>query len=54
VILDFFARVSGPRRPLRPGDDVDGAEWVPVSNLGAWDLVDGLAEFLDCAGVVAE
>jgi 8-oxo-dGTP diphosphatase len=54
VILDFFARRTGPRLPLRPGDDVDGAEWVPVADLAAWDLVDGLANFLHCAGVVAE
>ena len=54
VILDFFARLSGPRTPVRPGDDVDGAEWVPLAGLGAWDLVDGLANFLHCAGVVAE
>jgi 8-oxo-dGTP diphosphatase len=54
VILDFFARSAGPRGEPHPADDVDRAEWVPITELEDWNLVDGLANFLHCAGVVAE
>jgi 8-oxo-dGTP diphosphatase len=54
VILDFFARVTHDRQEPVAGDDVDRAEWVALDQLGEWDLVDGLVEFLHRTGVLAE
>jgi 8-oxo-dGTP diphosphatase len=54
VILDFFARVASASNPPVPGDDVDRAEWVPLDQLENRTLVDGLADFLQRAGVLAE
>jgi mutator protein MutT len=54
VILDFYARLDRAQGAPQPGDDVDRAQWVSLAELRTWDLVEGLANFLHCAGVVAE
>lgn len=54
VILDFFARVAATSAAPIPGDDVDRAEWVPLDQLQSRDVVDGLREFLQQAGISAE
>ena len=52
VILDFEAHVvpGGDAAPVA-GDDASAARWVPTAELAALDLVDGLAQFLECHGV---
>jgi 8-oxo-dGTP diphosphatase len=51
VILDFFASVRG-EQPLQPGDDAADVAWIPLSDLGQTDLVDGVHEFLREVGTV--
>jgi ADP-ribose pyrophosphatase YjhB (NUDIX family) len=51
VILDFVVNVLGPDDPV-PGDDAVEAAWVPLSDVAAMALVDGLAEFLHEQGVL--
>jgi 8-oxo-dGTP diphosphatase len=51
VILDFMVDPFDATAPLRPADDVSDAKWVSVLDLESIDLVDGLLEFLDDAGV---
>lgn len=45
VVLDFRVEILGPTHPT-PGSDASEAAWVPVADLHAYDLVDGLEEFL--------
>ena len=45
LILDFFASPVGPTT-LRAGDDAAEARWVPLAEVAALDLVDGLFDFL--------
>lgn len=52
VILDFAATPLDAEAPVRPGDDASEAGWFPLEALGSLDLVDGLVEFLDHAGVL--
>jgi 8-oxo-dGTP diphosphatase len=52
VILDFAAAPVDPEASVRPGDDAADAGWFPLADLGSLDLVDGLIEFLDHAGVL--
>ena len=54
VILDFFAQVASSSDAPIPGDDADRAEWVPLDQLQNRDVVDGLVEFLQRTGVLAE
>jgi 8-oxo-dGTP diphosphatase len=51
VILDFFVTEAEPGAPAHAGDDASDLRWVPMSELGTVDLVDGLAEFLRSVGV---
>ena len=53
VILDFRAQVLDPdRQAPRAGDDAAEAAWVPLADVAALALVDGLAEFLSEHGVL--
>ena len=53
VIFDFGATPIGPAdAEPRAGDDAAEAAWVPLDDLGALRLVDGLAEFLASHGVI--
>jgi ADP-ribose pyrophosphatase len=45
VILDFDADLEG-EAALVPGDDAEDARWIPLAEVPALDLVDGLYEFL--------
>lgn len=45
VIADFFATVRGST-VLRAGDDASNAEWIAFDALSGYELVPGLAEFL--------
>jgi mutator protein MutT len=51
VILDFSVEVLDAER-ARAGDDAAELSWVPLEEVGEWDLVDGLAEFLHEHGVI--
>jgi 8-oxo-dGTP diphosphatase len=51
VILDFFATPKGST-DLVPGDDAADARWVPLAEVAAQDLVDGLHDFLVSVGTV--
>ena len=51
VVLDFRARVLTSGDPVAGGDAVE-ARWVPLDEVAALDLVDGLAEFLHEHGVL--
>jgi ADP-ribose pyrophosphatase YjhB (NUDIX family) len=51
VILDFVVTPLDPSAPLVAGDDAAEARWVPIHELGDVDLVEGLYEFLQEAGV---
>ena len=53
VILDFFAQPDPPGQTLRPGDDAADARWVPIADVPALDLVDGLLAFLVSIGSLA-
>ena len=50
VILDFFAVPVGARAAVRAGDDAADARWVPLAEVPALDLVDGLLDFLRSVG----
>ena len=52
VILDFSVTILDPKPPA-PGDDAAEAAWVPLDDVAAWPLVEGLAEFLHEHGVLA-
>lgn len=51
VILDFRATVLDDRDPVA-GDDATEARWVPLEDVAALDLVDGLANFLHEHGIL--
>ncbi len=53
VIADFRVDVLADE-PLIAGTDAELAAWVTFDRLGATDLVDGLATFLEDNGVVPE
>ena len=52
VILDFLVTVRDPPEGASAGDDADEVAWVPLAEVAAWPLVDGLAEFLTTHGVL--
>jgi 8-oxo-dGTP diphosphatase len=52
VILDFLVTVRDPPGRASAGDDADEVAWVPLAEVAAWPLVDGLAEFLTTHGVL--
>jgi 8-oxo-dGTP diphosphatase len=52
VILSFRVDPLDDAGPLAPGDDADAAAWVPLDEVAAHDLVDGLAGFLADHGVI--
>lgn len=52
VIVDFLVTVLDPDEPVA-GDDAAEARWVPLDEVPALRLVDGLAAFLDEHGIVA-
>ena len=52
VILDFAVTVLDSTAEPRAGDDAAEAAWVPLADLGDYQLVDGLTAFLDDAGVL--
>jgi 8-oxo-dGTP diphosphatase len=52
VILDFLVTVRDPPERASAGDDADEVAWVPLAEVTAWPLVDGLAEFLTTHGVL--
>lgn len=54
VILDFFATPMDPAPRLRAGDDATDAAWIALEEVPEQELVDGLAEFLVDAGVIAD
>ena len=49
VIIDYFAEVIGGE--LAPGDDASDARWVPIKNLGSYELTEHLHERLAEMGV---
>jgi len=51
VILDFFCRPTIVSAPAARDDAVD-ARWVPVGEVAAYDLADGLLDFLRGIGSV--
>jgi 8-oxo-dGTP diphosphatase len=51
VILDFEVEVEDAGEPIA-GDDADEAQWVPISWLDDYTLVEGLADFLRERGVM--
>lgn len=51
VILDFEVTVLDAVHPMA-GDDATEARWVPLDDVAALNLVDGLAEFLHEHGVL--
>ncbi|MGH9102349.1 MAG: NUDIX hydrolase [Acidimicrobiales bacterium] len=53
VIFDFRVEVRS-RGPAVAGDDAAEAQWVPLDQLGAVNLVDGMADFLAEHGVLGE
>jgi len=52
VILDFAVTVLEPDARLEPGDDAAEAAWVLVDDLGGYQLVEGLFDFLRDANVL--
>jgi 8-oxo-dGTP diphosphatase len=52
VILSFRVEPLDETAPLMAGDDADAAAWVPLADVAAHDLVDGLADFLADHGVI--
>ena len=52
VILDFAVTVLDPVAEPVAGDDAQEAAWVPMSELGDYRLVDGLADFLHDHGML--
>ena len=53
VILDFLVEPAGAGARPMPGGDAAAAAWVPLSDLGSLELVEGLETFLRAHGVVA-
>jgi mutator protein MutT len=51
VILDYSVEVLAPAPPAA-GSDAADARWVPLAQVGDYDLVDGLAEFLHEHGII--
>lgn len=51
IVLDFEAVILDDGIPA-PGDDAVEACWVPLADVAAMDLVDGLAEFLHDHGII--
>lgn len=51
VILDYEVTVVGGEQPVA-GDDAAEARWVPLHEVAAMALVDGLAEFLHDHGII--
>ena len=51
LILDFAVTVL-TTDPPRAGDDAAEAAWVPLDQVAAMPLVDGLAEFLHDEGIL--
>ncbi|MGR8935231.1 MAG: NUDIX hydrolase [Gammaproteobacteria bacterium] len=47
VIIDFLAELTsdGGRQPAA-GGDVSAADWIPIADLGHYELVEGLAEII--------
>jgi len=45
VVVDFWVAVASRFAPTA-GTDAADAAWVPLEELGEWELVDGLAQFL--------
>jgi len=52
VILDFAVTVSGQTTPMA-GSDAAAAAWVPLADVGALRLVEGLEDFLVRHGVLS-
>jgi len=52
VILDFTVTVVDKADPVA-GSDAAACAWVPLAEVSALDLVDGLADFLVAHGVLA-
>jgi len=52
VILSFRVEPLDETALLMAGDDADAAAWVPLADVAAHDLVDGLADFLADHGVI--
>ena len=52
VILDFFATPVAARQPLHAGDDATDARWVPLAQVGSYELTTGLLMFLREVGTV--
>jgi 8-oxo-dGTP diphosphatase len=52
VILDFRVDVLDSPDAAAAGDDADALAWVPLDEVRAWPLVDGLAGFLTAHGVL--
>jgi 8-oxo-dGTP diphosphatase len=51
VILDFRVDLDDPADAAVAGDDAAAVAWVPLAEVAAWPLVDGLADFLAEHGV---
>ena len=49
VIIDYFAQVTGGT--LAAGDDASDARWVPIKDLGSYELTEHLHERLTEMGV---
>ena len=45
VVVDFWVTVESDAAP-KAGTDASDAQWVAIEELGEWDLVDGLLQFL--------
>ncbi|WP_419928726.1 NUDIX hydrolase [Candidatus Poriferisocius sp.] len=45
VVVDFWVTVDSNAKPVA-GTDASDAAWVAFQDLGRWDLVDGLLQFL--------
>jgi 8-oxo-dGTP diphosphatase len=54
VILDFRVTVLDPDASVRPGDDAVEVAWVPIPDLGDYQLVAGLVDFLEAVGVLTD
>jgi len=52
VILDFRVTLLDPPEVAVAADDAAALAWVPLAEVGARDLVPGLAEFLVDHGVI--
>lgn len=52
VILDFAATPAGPDLDPVAADDATAAVWVPLEEVGGYDLVAGLEAFLRQVGVL--